>query len=115
MLEKAVSLISEIQEVKETNKLDWYKPYDYQRSFHSGKDDEGHQARQKLLMAANKTGKTFCGAFELAVHLTGQYPNWWEGTRFDRPIKAWAAGNTSANTRDIVQAECLGALRFAVA
>ena len=107
-LEKAVSLISEIQEVKETNKLDWYKPYDYQRSFHSGKDDENHQARQKLLMAANKTGKTFCGAFELAVHLTGQYPDWWDGTRFDRPIKAWAAGNTSANTRDIVQAECLG-------
>ena len=107
-LEKAVSLISEIQEVKETNKLEWYKPYDYQRSFHSGKDDEGHQARQKLLMAANKTGKTFCGAFELAVHLTGQYPDWWEGIRFDRPIKAWAAGNTSANTRDIVQCECLG-------
>ncbi len=107
-LEKAVSIISEINEVKETNKLNWYKPYDYQRSFHSGKDDEGQQTKQKILMAANKTGKTFCGAFEMAVHLTGRYPEWWQGTRFDRPIKAWASGNTSANVRDIVQAECLG-------
>lgn len=59
-------------------------------------------------MAANKVGKTFCGAAELAYHLTGLYPDWWTGHRFNRPVHVWAAGNTNANTRDIVQAELLG-------
>lgn len=53
-------------------------------------------------------GKTFSGAAELAIHLTGRYPKWWTGHKFYRPIRAWAAGNTSGNTRDIVQAEMLG-------
>ena len=68
----------------------------------------GKLARQRLLMAANKTGKTFCGATEMAYHLTGRYPKWWNGATFNRPIIAWSAGNTTGNTRDIVQTELLG-------
>lgn len=54
-------------------------------------------------------GKTETGAYETAVHLTGRYPEWWEGRRFDRPVKAWAAGDTSKTVREIVQAKLLGA------
>ncbi len=51
-------------------------------------------------------------AYETALHLTGKYP-WWNGRRFTRPISAWAAGQTSKTTRDIVQLALLGpAQRF---
>lgn len=48
------------------------------------------------------------GGFELTLHATGVYPRWWEGRRFDRPIKAWAAGDTNQTVRDIIQAKLLG-------
>jgi phage terminase large subunit-like protein len=107
-LEKALKVADKIAEVEETNAISFYEPYEYQKSFHEARDNNGRLARQRLLMAANKTGKTFCGAAELAIHLTGRYPDWWRGTKFTGPIQAWAAGDTSYNTRDIVQAELLG-------
>ena len=108
VLEQALKLAEQIHEKKESNRLSYYEPYEYQKNFHDARDEQGTLARQRLLMAANKTGKTFCGAAEMAYHLTGIYPSWWKGYRFHGPIKAWAAGNTTANTRDIVQAELFG-------
>ena len=106
--EKAIELAEKITELYETNRLFEYTPYEYHRRFHDAKDMAGRLARQRLLMAANKTGKTFCGACEMAYHLTGRYPEWWTGAKFNRRITAWAAGITTANTRDIVQTELLG-------
>lgn len=63
------------------------------------------------MMAANRVGKTFgVGGFESAVHLTGQYPDWWTGKRFLRPVEWWAAGDTAETTRDIVQNALMGPL-----
>ncbi len=59
-------------------------------------------------MAANKFGKTECGAAEMAMHLTGLYPEWWVGKRFDKPVRAWAAGVTNDSTRDVVQEKLVG-------
>ncbi len=42
------------------------------------------------------------------MHLTGIYPSWWKGRRFDCPISAWAASVTGEATRDILQNEYLG-------
>lgn len=62
-------------------------------------------------MAANRIGKTWgIGGYETALHLMGDYPDWWEGHRFESPIQAWAAGDTSETTRDIVQAALMGAV-----
>ena len=107
-LEKAVGILTEITERKATNRIYDYDPYGYQVEFHKARDMGKKRAKQRLLMAANKVGKTYCGAAELAIHVLGDYPDWWEGHRFDTPVKVWAAGNTTANTRDIVQAELLG-------
>lgn len=86
------------------NRIKKYDPYPYQQDFHAtGKDNS-----QRLLMAANRIGKSYCGAMEMAYHLTGLYPDWWEGKRFDGPITAWAGGVSNETTRDIVQAELLG-------
>lgn len=60
-------------------------------------------------MAANRVGKTWgVGGYETTLHLTGRYPDWWVGRRFDRPISAWAAGDTRTTTRDIIQVAMTG-------
>ena len=63
-----------------------YRAYAKQAEFHAA----GAIHRERLLMAANQVGKTYCGAAEAAIHLTGRYPDWWVGKRFDHPVRAWA-------------------------
>jgi phage terminase large subunit-like protein len=59
-------------------------------------------------MAANQVGKTYSGAAEAAIHLTGKYPDWWVGRRWDRPVRAWAGSETWDVTRDGVQRLLVG-------
>lgn len=59
-------------------------------------------------MAGNQLGKTLAGAAECAMHLTGRYPDWWEGARFDQPVNMWASGVTSEGTRDNPQRLLVG-------
>lgn len=101
---EVVALAREKLRRLERQKLKAYKPYPFQASFH----EAGLLNWQVLLMAANQVGKTRCGGAEIAFHLTGDYPAWWVGRRFGRPIKAWASGTTNDKTRDILQAELCG-------
>jgi len=71
-------------------------------------DCEGKPHRERCVLAGNRIGKSDLGAFEMTCHLTGDYPKWWAGRRFDYPILAWAAGDTSQTTRDILQLKLLG-------
>lgn len=59
-------------------------------------------------MAGNQLGKTYCGAAEAAIHLTGNYPDWWTGRRWDRPVRAWGGSKTGEVTRDGVQRYLIG-------
>jgi phage terminase large subunit-like protein len=73
----------------------------------------GATYRQRALIAGNRTGKTLAGAYETMLHLTGLYPDWWTGRRFDprkmgRGVRAWAAGDTSTTARDIIQHALMG-------
>lgn len=69
----------------------------------------GLEHRERLFMAANRVGKTEgVGGYETTLHLTGEYPAWWPGKRFDRPISAWVAGKNNETTRDIVQSKLFG-------
>ncbi len=71
--------------------------------------EAGAKYRERCFMAANRVGKTLgAGGFETACHLTGRYPSWWNGRRFNEPVKWWAAGKINETTRDIVQATLLG-------
>jgi phage terminase large subunit-like protein len=84
--------------------LGLYRPVPKQRAMH----DLGASCRLRLLMAGNQQGKSTAGSAETAMHLTGLYPPGWKGHRFQKPIRAWAAGDTTVTTRDIVQRKLLG-------
>ena len=86
------------------NKLARYDPYPKQRDFHAA----GAHYRERLLEAGNQTGKTFAGGAEVAMHMTGRYPDWWEGRRFDRPTTWLAGSETGELTRDGVQRILVG-------
>lgn len=60
------------------------------------------------LFGGNRTGKTHCCCFADTLHLTGLYPDWWPGRRYDRPIDMWVATDTAKNTRDILQDKFCG-------
>ena len=68
----------------------------------------GAEHEQRVFLAANRIGKTECAAFEVRCHMTGIYPKWWQGRKFDRPVNAWAAGDTRQTTRDIIQNSLMG-------
>jgi phage terminase large subunit-like protein len=68
----------------------------------------GATHKERAFIAGNRCGKTVAGAYETTLHLTGLYPDWWEGRRFTTPIDAWAAGDTNKTVRDIIQRELLG-------
>lgn len=70
----------------------------------------GAQHKERLLLSGNRVGKTIAGGAEITYHLTGEYPHWWDGKRFDKSIDALAAGDTSQTTRDIIQTKLLGGL-----
>lgn len=89
---------------RDTNRLRYYRPYAKQREFHAA----GATKRERLFKAGNQLGKTLAGAAEVAMHLTGEYPDDWEGRRFDQPV-VWIAGSESAElTRDGVQRLLVG-------
>jgi phage terminase large subunit-like protein len=69
----------------------------------------GLEHRERCFLAANRVGKTEgVGAFETTLHLTGRYPDWWGGRRFETAITAWAAGDTNQTTKDVLQRVLLG-------
>lgn len=70
--------------------------------------DAGATYHERLFMAANQIGKTEAAAFEVTAHLTGAYPHWWRGRRFDRPNNWWIAGDTMLSTRNILQVSMMG-------
>lgn len=109
-LENAVRLLQRLDEKRKTAKLEHYAPYDFQKRFHhaEGFQTPGVLASQRALIAANQIGKTRCGSMEIAMHLTGIYPRWWEGQKFARPVDCLVASNTNETTRDICQEALFG-------
>ena len=93
--------IAVVKKDKDQNRLKYFKPYPWQKTFYKA----GLKNKQRMLMAANRVGKTACQAAEVAYHLTGRYPDWWEGIRFDRPTKIWCLGVSGEQLRDVIVKE----------
>ena len=71
--------------------------------FEAGKD-----FKLRLLMAANRVGKTFAAAYEITCHVTGEYPDWWKGKRFEYPQQWWVCGVDSKVILSLLQPTFLG-------
>lgn len=84
------------------NRLEYYSPYPFQLKFHNDTD------KFRGNIAGNRPGKTMSGGAEMAYHLTGKYPEWWEGRRFNHPVLGLAGGKNNEKTRDLVQKELFG-------
>lgn len=99
-----LTLLKKVEESRRYNKLNFFKPYPFQMEFYA----KGKTEKARALIAANRTGKTFSAAMEIAMHLTGRYPEWWPGRVWKRPVKVVAAGVTSMQVKSVLQLEFLG-------
>jgi phage terminase large subunit-like protein len=81
-----------------------FDPLPKQRTFF----DLGASARKRCAMAANQVGKSTMIAFELRCHLTGLYPGWWQGRRFDGAVRVWVGGPDAMHVRDNMQRQLFG-------
>ena len=82
-----------------------FVPYTRQKEFFT----LGSTRRFRMFNAGNQLGKSDAGAYETRCHVTGVYPDWWEGRRFRHPLLAWACGITADKTMNINQGKLLGA------
>lgn len=112
-IQKILDLVSQLEQMKATSGMDkWFSeegPFPIESlPKHKAFFDAGEAYPERLFMAGNRVGKSIAGCYELACHLTGNYPSWWVGRRFDHPIKAWAVGKDARSVRDTAQRELLG-------
>jgi phage terminase large subunit-like protein len=91
--------VRKYKDLAKYNQLQFYRPYDKQREFHRN----GLDYSQRCLGAGNQLGKTLAGSREAAYHLTGLYPDWWDGLRFEKPVVMWVGGVTGSAIRDSTQ------------
>ena len=85
------------------NQLKYFRPFEHQLKFFA----TGNAERRGIL-AANRIGKTVSTCAETAMHLTGLYPDWWNGYKFDKPITCMVAGEGWSQVALVLQNELLG-------
>ena len=104
VLKETVAALEGLDQHRTFRKVEYFRPYKKQLEFFR----LGRSKRERLLMAGNQLGKSDAGAIETSFHLTGDYPDWWPGRQWDRPVTAWAAGETALVARDVQQKKLCG-------
>lgn len=115
--EELLALLEELESRRSGNERDRLFPErgPYRRELypkHMEFFKAGKTYRERCMMAANRVGKTVAGGYEVSYHLTGDYPDWWEGRKFMTPTRCWVAGKTSETTRDILQTKLFGPVKW---
>jgi len=85
------------------HQLKYFRPFEHQLKFFKTGEHE-----RRGILAANRIGKTVSTCYETAMHLTGLYPEWWEGYRFEKPITCMVAGEGWSQVALVLQNELLG-------
>jgi phage terminase large subunit-like protein len=62
----------------------------------------GRTHAHRLIIAANRVGKSLASCYELVLHCTGLYPPWWPGRKLTRPINWWVCGENSELLRQSI-------------
>jgi phage terminase large subunit-like protein len=106
-LDDAYAKVIELEQYERYNLWRFFDPYPKQKEFMA----YGAQYPERMLTAGNQTGKSYAGGYETARHLTGVYPEWWQGLRFDQnkgPCDVWVGGTSGDATRDGAQERLFG-------
>lgn len=78
--------------------FDFYKPYPVFEEFHK----LGNETSIRLLLAANRIGKTYSCLAEFAMHCTATYPDDWVGYRYKKKnLTMWLGGITGFEAEDL--------------
>jgi len=91
-----ISLLNALQN-KANSELLWFKPNKAQQAFF----DLTKDADFLLLAGGNRVGKTLALSIMSYCHLTGIYPSWWAGHRFEYPVNAWIGCTTENSLIDL--------------
>jgi len=103
-LKEIAAALKALDDKRRYRAIDFFIPYPKQQEFFDASSDHD----ERLLSAGNQQGKTQAGAAEMTYHLTGDYPDDWLGRKWDRPVYAWACGESALLVRDVQQAKLCG-------
>lgn len=92
-----------VAEDMQYNQLKYFRPFEHQKAFF-----RTSASPRRGILAANRIGKTVSTCYETAMHLTGLYPEWWEGYRYTKPITAFVAGEGWEQVARVLQDELIG-------
>jgi phage terminase large subunit-like protein len=98
VLQERIRVLKEL-EARKKESQNTYRAYEKQQEFH----EIGIDYAERCLMAGNQTGKTYSGAMECYFHLSGNYPEWWRGLKFETAPVIWVGGDTGETIRDTTQ------------
>lgn len=103
-----IKLLEEIARRRELNRFSdmYHSFYAWQLDFIRSTADYTETA----LIAANRVGKTYTGTWLDACHLTGDYPEGFEGHKFKHAPLCWCLGVTGDKARDLLQQPLFGNL-----
>lgn len=60
------------------------------------------------IFGSNRSSKSFSIVYAFSCWLLGDYPEWWPGRVFGKPIRAWLAGETGTLVRNNLQRYLIG-------
>lgn len=105
-LERKVLIKRELERRKKEKAAftQWDTFYDWQKEFCNS--TKNHY--EAVLCAANQIGKTYTGTDLDAFHLLGEYPEDYDGHRFDFNPLCWGLGFSMEKTRDLLQTALFG-------
>lgn len=84
-------------EDKQSSSLTWFTPNKAQQQFF----DLTKDADFLLLAGGNRVGKTLALSIMSYCHLTGIYPPWWKGHKFNYPVNVWIGSTTENSLIDL--------------
>lgn len=88
--QERLAKLEELKKLRSQYRILTYAPYPKQQAFHH------LRTRERALFGANRSGKTFSAGMEVAMHLTGFYPDWWKGVRFQNAVR-WGIGSETGD------------------
>lgn len=112
-LEDLFHTLEELDTRTRYNKLDYTFPEDGPLSRHAYHKHISFMNASKhynelLLVGGNQIGKSFVAAYFAAMHISGIYPEWYQGKRLIGDILVWVCSLTAARVRDNMQTYLTG-------